>query len=177
MTSSQANQQEAFLRLFLEHEEALRGFVRSLSASREDAREVMQDVAAVLWRKFDSLGPPAEFRSWAFGVARMQAKEFYRDQGRDRHLFADDVQALIEQRVVVRSQRFDARQEALEECLGKLPTDQRELLDEAYAPGARIDEIAAGRGRTPMALYKTLHRIRLALVECLQRALAREGLA
>ncbi len=100
-TSSKANPQEVFLRLFLEHEEAVRGFVRALVGSREDAREVMQEVAAVLWRKFDSLGPPADFRSWAFGVARMQAREFYRDKKRDRHVLAEDVEALIEQRVLV----------------------------------------------------------------------------
>lgn len=177
MESSKPNQQEAFLRLFLENEAALRGFVRALVASREDAREVMQEVAAILWRKFDSLGPPAEFRSWAFGVARMQAREFYRDKGRDRHVFAEDVQSLIEQRVVVQVQRLDERHEALGECLGKLPVDQRDLVDEAYAPGVQIDEVAKARGRTPMALYKTLHRIRLALMECVQRTLTREGLA
>jgi RNA polymerase sigma-70 factor (ECF subfamily) len=172
-----ANQQEAFLRLFLDNEEALRGFVRALVSSREDAREVMQDVAAVLWRKFDSLGSHADFRGWAFGVARMQVREFFRDKGRDRLLFADDMQALIEQRVLVQTQRLDARQDALDECLGKLPADQRKLVDEAYAPDARIDEIAIALGRTPMALYKTLHRIRLALLECTQRVLSREGIA
>jgi RNA polymerase sigma-70 factor (ECF subfamily) len=177
MASANANKHEAFLRLFLEHEDALRGFVRALAASREDAREVMQEAAAVLWRKFDSLGPPADFRSWAFGVARMQAREFYRDKGRDRHVFAEDVQALIEQRVEAQTKRLDARQDALDECLGKLPADQRELVNEAYATGAQIDEIARGQGRTPMALYKTLHRIRLALLDCTQRALSREGLA
>lgn len=177
MAASKSNQQEVFLRLFLEHEEALRGFVRALVASREDAREVMQEVAAVLWRKFDSVGPPEDFRSWAFGVARMQTREFYRDKKRDRHVLSEDIEALIEQRVAVQTQRLDARREALEECLGKLPLDQRALVSEAYSPDARIDEIAQGQGRTPMALYKTLHRIRLALVECTQRVLAREGLA
>ncbi len=145
--------------------------------SREDSTEVMQDVAAVLWRKFDSQNPPVEFRSWAFGVARMQVREFYRDQGRDRHIFAEDVQALIEQQVNVQTRHSDRRQEALDECLAKLSSDQRELVDQAYVTGARIDELAKLRGRTPMALYKTLHRIRVALMECMQRQLAREELA
>ena len=49
MASSKANQQEAFLSLFLENEEALRGFVRALVASREDAREVMQGWGRGIW--------------------------------------------------------------------------------------------------------------------------------
>jgi len=47
----------------------------------------------------------------------------------------------------------------------------------AYAPGARIDRLASELGRTPMALYKTLHRIRLTLMDCTRRVLAKEDLA
>lgn len=177
MDPSESNQQEPFLRQFLEHEGALRGFVRSLVGSRDDTREVMQDVAAVLWRKFNSAGPPVEFRSWAFGVARMQVREFFRDRGRDRHVFGENVQALIEQRLEVLAPQEDSRREALAECLGKLPADHRSLVDQAYGEGSRIDELARRQGRTPMALYKTLHRIRLTLMECTQQVLTREGLA
>jgi hypothetical protein len=41
-----------FLRLFAEHEPALRTYIRSLLPSRGDASEVLQEVAVVLWRKF-----------------------------------------------------------------------------------------------------------------------------
>ena len=47
----------------------------------------------------------------------------------------------------------------------------------AYAPGVRIDELAREAGRTPMALYKSLHRIRMALADCIQKVLKQEGLA
>ena len=55
MTPSDSDQHDHFLRLYVENEEALRGFVRSLVPTLEDAREVMQEVAALLWRKFDDL--------------------------------------------------------------------------------------------------------------------------
>ena len=64
-----------FLPLYVEHEESLRCFLLTLLPGREEAREVMQGVAMVLWRKFDSLSSPADFRRWAFGVARMEANE------------------------------------------------------------------------------------------------------
>ena len=177
MADFDSERHDRFLRLFVEHEEAVRGFVRALVPGREDAREVMQDAVAVLWRKFDELRAPEDFRRWAFGVARLQVREFLRDHGRERLLFGEDVQAMIEQSAEHAVLTSDARREALEECLGKLAPEQRALVDAAYAPGVRMDALAAREGRTAMSLYKTLHRIRIALIECTRRVLAREGLA
>ena len=61
MDGSNRDNHDHFLRLYVENEEALRGFVRSLVPTLEDAREVMQDVAAVLWRKFDHSIRPKTF--------------------------------------------------------------------------------------------------------------------
>ena len=74
---------DRFLRLYVENEEALRGFVRSLVPTLDDAREVMQEAATVLWQKFDQLDSPENFRRWAFGVARFEALAFRRDRARD----------------------------------------------------------------------------------------------
>ena len=71
----------------------------------------------------------------------------------------------------------EAERRALEACLHKLPHEQRELVRSAYAPGVRIDALAARLGRTAMSLYKSLHRIRLILMECTRRELAKEELA
>jgi DNA-directed RNA polymerase specialized sigma24 family protein len=72
---------------------------------------------------------------------------------------------------------FEAERLALEKCLSKLPVTQRALVEAAYAPGVRMDELAKKSGRTAMSLYKALHRIRLVLMDCTQRALAQERLA
>ncbi len=61
---------DQFLRLFAEHEPALRVVVRSLLPTRTDASDVMQNVAVVLWRKFGEFDATRDFRKWAFGVAR-----------------------------------------------------------------------------------------------------------
>jgi RNA polymerase sigma-70 factor (ECF subfamily) len=177
MQSNERPHEDDFLRLYSEHEPSLRGFVRSLVPTRDDAREVMQEVAVALWRKFGDLAGAAEFRPWAFGVARMEVLAWRRDRGRDRHFFGDDAMAIIAEHSAQMSRQLDAQHEALEECVSKLPADQRALVRAAYAPGTRIDQLAAQQGRSAMALYKTLHRIRLALVECTRAVLAREGLA
>lgn len=170
-------QDDQFVRLYSEHEPSLHGFVRSLVPTRDDAREVMQEVAVALWRKFGDLSNASDFRKWAFGVARMEVLAWRRDRGRDRHVFGEEALTIIAEQSEKKSRQFDAQHDALEECLGKLPTDQRALVCAAYAPGVRMDHLATKHGRSAMALYKTLHRIRLALVDCTRAALTRGGLA
>jgi len=75
---------ERFLALFTANEPAIRAFVRRLVPTRQDAADVMQGVALVLWRKFPQLDQPDHFRKWAFGVARVETLSWLRDKARDR---------------------------------------------------------------------------------------------
>lgn len=174
MTDSDREQHDQFLRLFMRHEESLRVFLRSLLFTHDEQREVMQEVAVVLWRKFDVGMDSQSFCRWAFGVARMEALAFRRDRARDRHTFGDEVFELLSQTVVNHSSSLEAERRALDLCLKKLPEDQRQIIQNAYAPGVKIDQLANRMGRTAMALYKTLHRIRLMLMDCTRRVIATE---
>lgn len=165
---------DQFLRLFTASEPALRAFVRSLVPTVADANDVMQEVAIVLWRKFAEYESSGDFRRWAFGVARFKVLAWQRDQIRDRHVFGAELTELLAADAEVRASQMEAQREALRACLEKLPHEQRGLVDSAYTLGARIDELAALAGQTAMAIYKKLHRIRLALIECTRRALVKE---
>ena len=167
--------QDRFLRLFTANDAAIRAFVRSLVPTRQDAEDVMQEIAVVLWRKFSEL-PDDDFRRWAFGVARYEVLAWRRDKARDRHVFGDETLDLLAGASEQAMPAHDARREALELCLSKLPAPQRELVRQAYAPHTRLDQLAATLGRSAMAVYKTLHRIRLTLVDCTRLQLAKEGL-
>ena len=177
MPDSNDQHHDQFLRLFAEHEPALRTFVRSLLPSRGDAAEVMQEVAVVLWQKFGEFDATRDFRKWAFGVARYEALGFLRDRVRDRHVFDDALVNKLADDASAAEQRHEGQREALEACLQKLPEPQRALVLTAYAKGTRMDELAVQRGQTAMSLYKLLHRIRQTLLECVRRTIAREELA
>ena len=125
MTPAENEKRDQFLRLYVEHEEALNGFVRALVPTRDDAREVLQEVAVVLWRKFEELAVVEDFRRWAFGVAKFKVLSFQRDRARDRHVFGDDVLALLADEVADDADAFEAERDALDECLGKLEPAQR----------------------------------------------------
>jgi RNA polymerase sigma-70 factor (ECF subfamily) len=170
MNDPNTDQHDRFLRVFMSQEESLWGYLRSLLFSVDDVRDVMQDVAVVLWRKFDPAMSGEDFRRWAFGVARMEALAFRRDKARDRLSFGDMVYQLLEDTAIDDADDTPAQLRALEACLAKLPERQRLLVQAAYAPNTRIDEMANATGRTAMSLYKALHRIRLALAACIERA-------
>ncbi len=163
-----------FFRLYAEHEVALHTFVRAMLPTREDAAEVMQEVMLALWQGGDEA---REFRAWAFGVARNKALMHLRKRARDRHVFDDELVNRLADDAAVMNERHESQREALDQCLQKLPATQRELVLAAYTKGARMDGLAAQRGQTPMSLYKLLHRIRQALLECVRRALTKEELA
>ncbi len=166
---------ELFLRLFTAHEPALRSFVRSLVPLVADANDVMQEAAVVLWQKFGEYESSEDFRRWAFGVARFKVLAWQRDRGRDRHLFGTDLTELLATEGEIEAGRLERQREALRLCLEKLPADQRRLVDAAYSHGSRIDELACRTGRTVMAVYKRLHRIRMALVDCTRTVMRKEG--
>jgi RNA polymerase sigma-70 factor (ECF subfamily) len=89
-------------------------------------------------------------------------------------VFDDELVNQLADDAVALAPVHDGHREALEHCLEKLPAAQRELVLTAYTKGTRMDELATRRGQTPMALYKLLHRIRQALLECVERTLAQE---
>jgi RNA polymerase sigma-70 factor (ECF subfamily) len=173
MDTSARDNQEAFIRLYVANEESLRAYVRSLVPSLDDAREVMQEIAAILWRKFNPLDPPDHFRRWAFGVARLEALAHRRSISRDRHVFSEETINLLAASAEELTDTLEKERIALRDCVSRLPSAKRSLLEAAYAPAARIDHLAIETGRTPMSLYKALHRIRLELLECTRRFLAR----
>jgi len=167
-------QHDQFLRLYAEHEVALHTFVRSLVPTLQEASEVMQEVIVALWQGFSSA---EEFRPWAFGVARNQVRMHLRTRMRDRHVFDDELVNRLADMAVHQEPQHLTEREALEGCLQKLPQSQKELVLAAYTKGTRMDELATRRGQTPMSLYKLLHRIRQALLDCVERTLAQEETA
>lgn len=163
-----------FLRLFTAHEAAIRAFVRRLVPARSDADDVMQEVSVVLWEKFDQFRVDGDFRAWAFGVARFEALAWLRDRARDRLVLDERVVALLAEEGAESEPALDRQRAALEQCMGKVAADQRDLLLRAYRPDARIQEVAGSSGRTVQGFYQWLHRMRRMLLDCIVRVLNRE---
>ena len=161
MSSAPDPRHQHFLRYFMASEPAVRAFVRSLVPTLADSNDVMQEVAIVLWEKFTEYESSEDFRRWAFGVAKFKVLSWQRDRMRDRHVFGLETTEILACDSERFSEHLEKQREALQNCLQKLPSDQQTLVNLAYAPSARIDELATRIGLSAMALYKKLHRIRI----------------
>lgn len=173
MTPDEIQNNQRFLRAFTANEPAIRAYVRRLVPARADADDIMQEAAIVLWEKFGELGADADFRSWAFGVARFKVLSWLRDKGRDRLVLDADVVERLADETATDESKLERQRRALELCAEKLAPGQRDLLMQAYQPDARIQQVAAESGRSVTGFYQWLHRVRRALLDCVRRELSK----
>lgn len=175
MPSVEQEQHQRFLRAFATHEPAIRAFIRRLLPSRADADDVLQEAAITLWEKFPECRKEADFRAWAFGVARYKVLSWLRDKRRDRLVLSEETVELLATETSRDEANLARQRAALERCAEKLEPQQRSLLFAAYQSEAKIVEIASKSGRTVAGFYQWLHRIRRQLLDCVRRELKQEG--
>ncbi len=166
---------EQFVLLFAEHEVDLRSYVLALLPRWDDAREVMQQVSLLLWRKFDQFDggedPHRAFIRWGCQIADYEVLNFRRKRQRDRLLFSDELLQTLADTRLAHQDGLELRREALARCLGRLSTRDRELIARRYVEGAKAKDLAAERGQPADTIYKALRQIRLRLHECINRTL------
>ena len=175
MLMSDTGRNQRFVREFSRHEAVIRAYVRRLVPLRSDADDIFQEVAKVLWEKFDDFEEERCFRAWACGIARYKVLSWMRDKGRQRLVLDSDVVELIADESDGDESRFDEQRTALKACFEKVPPEQRKLLSDAYGAGVKIQDVAATNGRSTAGFYQWLYRVRQMLLECVQRELADEN--
>jgi RNA polymerase sigma-70 factor, ECF subfamily len=161
--------QEQFLRLYLQHQLQIEAYVRSLMPNQADAEEILQDVAAVIWRKFEDFQSGTRFDHWACSVAHNHMLYFFRRKNREAMVFGDYVQTMISKEVIQQNDLWPERKEALEKCLKQLPGPDRELLQRRYAASATNRSVAKETGRSETSISRALNRIYTMLLDCIQR--------
>ncbi|MHC2069854.1 sigma-70 family RNA polymerase sigma factor [Bremerella sp. T1] len=177
MPMDDSNRNQRFVRIFTQHEPAVRAFVRRLVPSRTDADDILQEVAVVLWEKFDEFQPDRDFRAWACGIARYKVLSWLRDRGRAKLVLDSDVVELVAEESLRIDRHLEQQRTALEVCFEKVQPDQRSLLKDAYREGAKIQDIATNSGRSVSGFYQWLYRMRQMLLDCVKRELAQESIS
>ena len=163
---------EEFIRQLTAHHNRLLAFITSVVGDYATACDVLQETHVELWRKAEDFQPGSNFFAWACAIARFKVLEMRAKLQRDRLIFDDALVETLateaEQHTAVNSDYSDA----LADCLGQLSPQHRELVQQRYAPGASLNELAGKVGRTASSLGVTLFRIRQTLLECIQRKAA-----
>jgi RNA polymerase sigma-70 factor, ECF subfamily len=170
------DKREEFADLLLKCHRDLFGFIYALLQNLEDANDVYQETAVVLWEKFDDFVPGTNFSAWAMRIAHFRVLKFADAKRKQRSMFASQmIDSLADAYQRDASRQGNPRAEALAGCLEKLTDRERRLIKRCYAPGRNYEEIARSEGRTVGALYQAVNRIRKALFACIERSIAMES--
>jgi RNA polymerase sigma-70 factor (ECF subfamily) len=155
----------------------LYGYILSLLPCRAAAEDVLQEVNLTAWQKRDDFTAGTSFFAWASKIAYFHVLSHRRKMSRDRLVFDDEVLDYLAERQLEREEEVNRRGFALKSCLEKLPAAQKRLVEQRYATGGSVQDIAAREGKSVGAISQTLYRIREALLKCVEQHLAEEGLA
>jgi RNA polymerase sigma-70 factor (ECF subfamily) len=170
-----ADDHARFMRLFLSSEKEIFRYVAALAPKIADAQDIVQQTAVALWRKFDRYDPAQPFTPWACRFALLEARQYLRGDQRWGALLDDALVEDLTSRREALGDEMERRFAHLNECLRKLPADQRETVESYYYRRTPVEELAAATGRSVEALYKALQRSRLALLNCVTRAMNADG--
>ena len=160
-----------FVQLLTSHQGRLFAYVLSLVGDTEQARDVMQETNAVLWKKSADFQLGTNFSAWMIKTAFYQVMAHRKRISRDRLIFDDLLTADLARAAEARNETIDERQDLLRECLTQLGDRQRELICSRYRDGFELAAIARAMNRTTNAVKQALFRARAAIVDCVNRKL------
>jgi len=160
-----------FIRLMTKHERLVYGYILSLVPNWADADEILQETNVRLWEEADKFEMGSNFGAWAKRVAYFQVLTWRKRASRSRLVFDQRVIDAIAEEPSWNDEAFEARQQALGDCVSELPDHSRELLRNCYVSGSKIKDVAVELRKTPSSVYKALERIRVVLHSCIERKL------
>jgi RNA polymerase sigma-70 factor (ECF subfamily) len=143
--------------------------------STRDARDVLQETNAVLWRKAGDYEPGRDFLTWAYTFARYQVMAQRKRISRDRLVLDDELLDRVAAAAATGNEDLEDRLIALDDCVDKLSAPNRQMVVRRYRDGLSVQALAAERATTPGSLAVLLHRVRLSLARCVERAIAAGG--
>lgn len=165
---------DEFARLLSRYSRQIFGFILVLSPNRSDAEDIFQETSVELWRKFTSFQPGTNFRAWAYQVAYYEVLDYRRRRGRRQLLDDEAFQVLARDALLLTTETSSQREDALTECLKKIPKADRRLIERRYRMGLTPNQIAEQTSRSVHSVYRALTRIHRALSECISRTLSQE---
>jgi RNA polymerase sigma-70 factor (ECF subfamily) len=162
-----------FIEQFMAVQSRLYRYIATLVSARTDAEDLLQKTALSAWRERARFEQGRDFFAWVCGVARNHVRHHYRSVKRSRVTIDAEVAEQLAVTLAAQESETERMQAALDECLTRLPQDQRQMLYRFYQ-GSTVATLAAEAGRSVDALYKSLQRTRAALSSCVQGVLAAE---
>jgi RNA polymerase sigma-70 factor (ECF subfamily) len=173
--SVEQQKDKQFFRLYVTHQRSVYAFIMANARNFNDANDIMQETAMIMWQKFDDLDKKEEkFLAWGILIARNQLYKYFARVKKTRLVFDEDLLRAIENQCMSKLESYPDHIYALQKCLSRLSEPHRQLLMMKFGQQLTIQTISEKLQRTVSAVYKTIARIHLALQQCIQQALSQE---
>ena len=164
--------------LFLREQRRLYQFTVTLLGNTVDADDVFQETSLAIWSAFDQFKPGTDFYSWARQIAYHRILRHRHQHNRGVRYLDPDVLELVAVEAAIPDSVAEVPVAALLDCMKTLSPGDRHLIDRCYSDNASGQQLADELHRPVNSVYKSLGRIRRALMECVERTVAaqrREG--
>tara|TARA_B110000908_G_scaffold42980_1_gene52286 strand:+ start:787 stop:1362 length:576 start_codon:yes stop_codon:yes gene_type:complete len=169
-------EQAAFDALVTEHQQRIYFFIRSMVFNPDDARDTLQDVNIVLYRKQDAYEHGTNFKAWAFTIARFECLSYLSRYKKNQWTTLDT--GLLESLADTAEEKADDVEpclKALRECILALAPDVQHLISSRYQQGTPLDATATQMQTSVGALKQKLFRARKQLKQCILKRMQREN--
>ena len=168
--------QGEFVKLLTAHNMKLYAFALSICKNHQDAEDVLQTAAAVMWKKHGDFEPGSDFGAWARAVLYRTAMNHVRARKRGAVLCDIETLEALSGAFEAADEIYDDRRlmDALDECMGRLSPKQRRLLELRYWENKRSAQLGTILGKSVSAIDVTLLRVRRRLERCIRTALTTE---
>lgn len=164
-----------FDRLVTEHQQRIYYFIRSMVFNPEDAKDTLQDVNMVLYRKKDSYEPGTNFKAWAFTIARFECLSYLSRYKKKQWTSLDT--GLLESLADGAEEKADDVEDwlaALKLCLMKLSDEAKLLIQNRYQSRIPLEQTAQQLQTSVGAIKQKLFRARRQLKDCVMKRLRRD---
>ena len=164
--------EEGFMRLLLQHENALRAFARSLLPNWDAVDDVFQDASVIMWQKLVQLNTKEGFLPWGKVIIRLHCYRYHDREKKAGAVFSNELIAfLADESENSDDAEFSRRHLALISCMESLQQEQRELVLAPYLGHGRVKELAEISNTSANSLYKKIGRLRERLRNCIETRL------
>lgn len=176
MTSKpDSDRRKELVLLLTQHQRRIFSYIYTLVPDRHAAEDLLQETCVVICDKFDSFTSGTDFAAWACQIGWWQVRAARQKFARSKVVFDEPLLQAVAETAAEMAPEISARHEALAQCLQKLHQRDREFIITRYEPGGGVEEAAKKTGRSMLAAYKALNRIRKLLHDCVTHQLSEEA--
>lgn len=161
---------DLFVELFSLNHSRIMSFIYTLVPCAQDAEDIMQETAKVLWEKFAQFEVGSNFVSWAVTIAKYQVLSHRKRYNTKVQFNSSLIEILSKESQAPISGDHD-RLNALRNCLKKLHQKDRNLIRNRFDERMTAKMLSHQSGVAMNTIYRNESRILTLLLNCVRRTL------